>query len=73
MCLLAFCLALCTGCSSLTEKREKQDILEAELRSQERHIQELKAELERKEGHIHGLDLELERIQQAHLGINTGE
>ncbi len=70
---ITLCLLLSSGCSSLTDKREKQDILEAELRSQERHIMELKAEVERKEGHIHGLDLELEKAQQAASGQKTGE
>lgn len=73
---LFFCLLFLTqtGCSSLTEKREQQDILEAELRQQERHIQELKADAERKELLIHGLDLELERMHQAAAGRqNAGE
>ncbi|HQR08761.1 MAG TPA: hypothetical protein PLN21_18185 [Gemmatales bacterium] len=54
-----------TGCSSLTKQRQEQDLVEADLRGQERHIQELKEQLERKEGAIHGLDLEVERLQQA--------
>jgi hypothetical protein len=70
---LAFCLLALNGCSSLTAKREKQEIVEAELRAQERHIMDLKAEVERKEGHIHGLDLELERAQQAAIGQKSGE
>lgn len=53
------------GCSSLTKQRQEQDLVEADLRSQERHIQELKSEVERKEGTIHSLDLELERLQQS--------
>lgn len=64
--LLLFML-LC-GCSSLTKARQEQDIVEAELRGQERHIQELKAELDRKEGTIHSLDLEVEKLQQAQAG-----
>lgn len=58
-------LLLMTGCSSLTRQRQEQDLVEADLRSQERHIQELKEQLERKEGAIHGLDLEVERLQQS--------
>lgn len=68
---MGLCLSVCilfTGCSSLTKKREEQDLLEAELRGQERHIQELKAEVERKEGAIHSLDVEVEKLQQAALG-----
>lgn len=66
---LFVCLGLfATGCSSLTEKREKQDLVEAELRAQERHIIELKSELERKEGAIHSLDLEVEKLQQSAAG-----
>jgi len=53
------------GCSSLTKTRQEQDLVEADLRSQERHIQELKAEVERKDGTIHGLDLEVEKLQQS--------
>src|SRR5262245_51939466 len=64
---LVLCLLL-TGCSSLQKKREEQDILEAELRGQERHIQELKAEIDRKEGAIHNLDVEVEKLQQAAAG-----
>jgi hypothetical protein len=73
ICIISVCLLSFTGCSSLTAKREKQDILEAELRGQERHILELKAEIERKEGHIHGLDLEVERAQQAAQKQQAGE
>lgn len=51
----------------MQKARQEQDLVEAELRGQERHIQELKAEIERKEGTIHGLDLEVERLQQASL------
>ncbi|MFT3879344.1 MAG: hypothetical protein QM703_06765 [Gemmatales bacterium] len=54
-----------TGCSSLTKQRAEQDLVEADLRGQERCIQDLKEQLERKEGAIHGLDLEVERLQQA--------
>lgn len=53
------------GCSSLTKTRQEQDLVEADLRSQERHIQELKAEVERRDGTIHGLDLEVEKLQQS--------
>ena len=64
-----FCLLVApSGCYSLTAKREQQDIVEADLRSQERHIQELKAEVERRDGTIHGMDLELERMQQTAAG-----
>jgi hypothetical protein len=65
-----FCLVILTqtGCSSLKEKREQQDILEAELRQQERHIQELKADVERKELLIQGMDLELERMHHIAAG-----
>lgn len=72
---LMICLSLApTGCYSLTAKREQQDIVESDLRSQERHIQELKAEVERRDGTIHGLDLEVERLQQSAAGIKpTGE
>lgn len=58
-------LMVMSGCSSLTRQRAEQDLVEADLRSQERHIQELKEQLERKEGAIHGLDLEVERLQQS--------
>jgi hypothetical protein len=55
------------GCFS-SSARQAQELLEADLRSQERHIQELKAELDRKEGVIHGLDYEVERMQQSASG-----
>ncbi len=55
------------GCFS-SSARQQQELAEADLRSQERHIQELKAELDRKEGVIHGLDVEVERLQQAKAG-----
>lgn len=64
---MLFLLTL-AGCSSLTKQRHEQDLVEADLRSQERHIQELKAEVERKEGTIHGMDLEIEKLQQAAAG-----
>jgi hypothetical protein len=70
MWLVAVCLL--PGCSSLTEKREKQDLVEAELRAQERHIIELKSELDRKEGALHSLDLEVERLQQSAAGVKPG-
>jgi hypothetical protein len=61
--LVALC-ASCVGCFG-GQQRQQQELLEAELRSQERHIQEMKEELDRKEGIIHGLDVEVERCQQA--------
>lgn len=70
MVLVVCCMATLvqTGCKSLTEKREQQDILEAELRQQERHIQELKAEVDRKEFMIQGMDQEIERMHHAAAG-----
>jgi hypothetical protein len=60
-------LGLITNLGCLGQDRQKQELLEAELRSQERHIQEMKAELDRKEGLIHNLDVEVERCQRAAL------
>src|SRR5438034_3631165 len=65
--LLASCCLL-VGCLS-SKARQSQELLEADLRSQERHIQELKEELDRKEGVIHGLDYEVERLQQSATGV----
>jgi hypothetical protein len=59
---------LLLGCLS-SKARQSQELLEADLRSQERHIQELKDELDRKEGVIHGLDYEVERLQQSAAGV----
>jgi hypothetical protein len=59
---------LLLGCLS-SKARQSQELLEADLRSQERHIQELKEELDRKEGVIHGLDYEVERMQQSAAGV----
>lgn len=63
-----FLIIITSGCSSLTKTRQEQDLVEAELRSQERHIQELKYEIEKKEGTIHSLDLEVEKLQQSAAG-----
>src|SRR4051812_21533344 len=63
---LPFALMANLGC--LGNNRQQQELLEADLRSQERHIQEMKDELDRKEGVIHGLDIEVERCQQAAAG-----
>lgn len=53
-----------SGCIG-AEARRNQELLEADLRSQERHIQEMKEDLDRKEGVIHNLDVEVERAQMA--------
>lgn len=66
--LLFSIILICGGCFN-TRARQAQELLEADLRSQERHIQELKDELDRKEGVIHGLDYEVERAQQAAAGV----
>lgn len=59
---LGLCVSM-SGC--LGNQRQQQELLEAELRCQERHIQEMKEELDRKEGVLHAMDVEVERAQQA--------